>query len=395
MKGGRCRPPFLCGHTIRQITPAGVVTTFAGLAGTPGSVDGTSTAARFNAPSCVAMDSGGNVFVADTGNHAIRKITSEGVVTTLAGLAGTPGATDGTGSVARFSGPISLAVDAWSNVYVADTGNHTIRRITPSGVVTTVAGSVGTSGFVDGAGTAALFHSPQGVAVDAANNTYVYVDGSNVSHYAYAANIYVADTVNNTIRKITATPAFDASGNMTSTAYATSTLAGSAGISGFNDGTGTSARFNGPSSLAVDVSGNVKLADTGNLTIRQITSEGVVTTLAGLTGNAGSTDGFSDAARFNVPSGLVVNDSAEVKGAAEFALPVPPSSNLVLTLVLKGNTLTSIQNGATLLAANTDYVVSGSVLTLNWSYLNTLPSGATTLQINFDHGAFQQLKLNK
>ncbi|MGA2867342.1 MAG: hypothetical protein ABSF95_22940 [Verrucomicrobiota bacterium] len=118
-------------NTIRKVTPAGVVTTLAGLPGSSGSADGTGGAARFDAPEGVAADSAGNVYVADTWNHTIRKLTPGGVVTTLAGLAGTQGTADGMGSAARFYWPEGVAVDSAGNVYVADTDNFTIRKVTP------------------------------------------------------------------------------------------------------------------------------------------------------------------------------------------------------------------------------------------------------------------------
>src|SRR5205823_3909645 len=124
-------------HTIRKVTPTGVVTTLAGTAGENGSVDGTGSAARFYDQVSVSVDSSGNVYVADTANHTIRKVTPTGVVTTLAGTAGETGSVDGTGSAARFYGQLGVSVDSSGNVYVADIGNHTIRKVTPTGVVTT------------------------------------------------------------------------------------------------------------------------------------------------------------------------------------------------------------------------------------------------------------------
>jgi len=142
--------------------------------------DGTGAAARFNYPVGVATDVNGNVYVADSNNHTIRKITPAGVVTTLAGTGGVTGSVDGTGATARFNGsadgtgsaarfsnPFGVATDASGNVYVADTLNHSIRKITPAGVVTTLAGTAGTSGSADGTGAAARFNSPFGVATDA------------------------------------------------------------------------------------------------------------------------------------------------------------------------------------------------------------------------------------
>ncbi len=156
--------------TIRMIAPGGVVTTLAGTAGTSGSTDGTGSAALFNGPQGLAVDSTtGNIYVADTGNDTIRQVTSAGVVTTLAGTAGTAGSTDGTGSAASFNKPAGIAVDSTTgNIYVADTGNDTIRMIAPGGVVTTLAGTAGTTGSTDGTGTAALFNGPVGVAEDSA-----------------------------------------------------------------------------------------------------------------------------------------------------------------------------------------------------------------------------------
>jgi hypothetical protein len=125
-------------HTIRQITPLGmnwVVRTLAGLAGVAGSADGTNSAARFNWPSGVALDSAGNLYVADQVNQMIRKVRPVGtnwVVTTLAGLAGNDGSTDGTGSVARFHDPVGVAVDSTGNLYVAEWGNSTVRKGFPA-----------------------------------------------------------------------------------------------------------------------------------------------------------------------------------------------------------------------------------------------------------------------
>ena len=190
-----------------------------------GYTDGTGTSAQFNYPSGVAVDGAGNVYVADCHNHRIRKITASGVVSTLAG-SGTSGYADGTGTSAQFDYPTGVAVDGAGNVYVADSDNHRIRKITASGVVSTLAGS--TYGYTDGTGTSAKFYYPRGVAVDG------------------AGNVYVADRVNHRIRKITASGVV-------------STLAGSA--QGYTDGTGTSAKFYYPFGVAVDGAGNVYVAD--------------------------------------------------------------------------------------------------------------------------------------
>ena len=271
-------------HTIRKVVAStGAVTTLAGLAGNSGDADGTGSAARFNNPSGVAADSAGNVYVADTMNNTLRMVTPQGVVSTLAGLAETPGSADGTGGTARFQGPQGLAIDTSNNLYVVDTNNHTIRKVvTSTGVVTTVAGLAGNSGSADGLSSQGRFNHPSGVAADG------------------TGNLYVADTENHTIRQILPSGMVN-------------TVAGSAGNSGGADGTGSAARFDSPSDLAVDSSGNVYVADTDNFTIREVVpSTGAVTTLAGLAGTSGSTDGLGSAVRFYHPAGLAMDSSSNL-----------------------------------------------------------------------------------
>ena len=290
-------------NTIRTVKPVGtswLVTTVAGLAGSPGSADGTNSAARFNFTSggewgCgPAVDSAGNVYVPDTGNHTIRKVTPVGtnwVVTTLAGKAGISGSADGTNSAARFYCPLGLAVDTNGSIYVADVLNETIRKVTPVGtnwVVTTLAGKAGVSGSADGTNSAARFYLP----------SYPGLDG--------AGNVYVPDFGNNTIRKVTPV----------GTNWVVTTLAGKAGVSGSADGTNSAARFNWPSQVAVDSAGTLYEADSDSSTIRKISPVGtnwVVTTVAGLAGVAGIADGTGSAARFNFGAGeggAVAVDSA-------------------------------------------------------------------------------------
>jgi sugar lactone lactonase YvrE len=256
-------------HRIRKITSGGLVSTLAG-SGVAGFADGQGTAAQFYLGAGVTIDASGNVYVADQGNSRIRKITPAGLVTTLAGSA-TYGFAEGQGSDARFADPTGVAVDAAGNVYVADKTNFRIRKITPGGLVSTLAG--GTVGFVDGQGTAARFYYPYGVGVDA------------------TGNVYVADADNHSIRKITP-------GGLVTT------LAGS-GAAGFADGQGSVAQFNFPSGVAVDNSGNVYVADNFNHRIRKITPGGLVTTLAG--GAAGFADGQASVAQFNRPYGITLD----------------------------------------------------------------------------------------
>ena len=268
-------------HVIRKITSGGVVSTLAGSAGASGSADGTGAEARFNGPSGVATDNVGNVYVADTYNHTVRVVSASGVVTTLAGSAGSGGSTDGQGNVARFSFPAGIAVDSSANIYVADTNNHTIRRVTLAGQVTTFAGAAGSSGTTNGSGNAARFSYPYGLAI-----------GS-------GGVIYVADAFNHAIRRVSPTTEV-------------TTIAGTAGSAGSTDANSTSARFNQPNGVAVDSSGNVYVADTFNHTIRKIATNGDVTTLAGTAGLSGSTDGAGAAARFNQPFGLTVDSSGNL-----------------------------------------------------------------------------------
>jgi sugar lactone lactonase YvrE len=230
----------------------GAVTTFAGNA-TGGYADGTGAGAEFSSPSGIALDAQGNIYVSDSFNNRIRKITPAGVVTTVAGT-GVPGYNDGPAATAQFYGPQGLAVDASGNIFVADYGNNVIRKITAAGVVSTVAGNT-TAGYVDGAAiTVAEFNSPAGVAVDK------------------QGNLYVADYNNNMVRKITAAGVVSTIAGTLTAGYENNTV---------NATTGAYASFDGPSNLVLDASGNIFVADLGNSAIREITPAAVVTTIAG------------------------------------------------------------------------------------------------------------------
>jgi sugar lactone lactonase YvrE len=280
--------------TIRRITPAGVVSTFAGTAGASGSADGIGAAARFNIPTGIATDLARNVYVVESPDNTIRKITPAGVVTTLAGTAGVQGSADGTATSAQFNGPTGIATDSAGNLYVADYGNGAIRQVTPGGVVTTLAGAddLPLYGSADGVGAAARFNNPRGIAQDS------------------AGNIYVADSSNFTIRKITS------SGSV-------STLAGNVGVRGTADGIGSGAQFCFPNGIATDSAGNLYVAD-GNFSapnsnvgcasnsIRKITPAGVVSTFAGMAGTFGSADGTGADARFAGPSGIAIDTAGDL-----------------------------------------------------------------------------------
>lgn len=254
---------FVCdrdNHRIVKITPAGVSSVFAG--STMGFTNATGTAAQFNQPYAITMDASGNFYVGDRINHAIRKITAAGVVTTLAGN-GSAGNTNGTGGAASFNEPLGVTVDAAGNVYVADYINGALRKVTPAGVVTTLTAIPN------------LF----GVAADA------------------AGNIYCAEYGTHQVSKYSSTGVY-------------SVIAGMGGSGGTTDGIGTAARFNFPAGITVDAAGNLYVTETINNRIRKITSGGVVTTIAGNT--SGYADGIGNAALFDTPiavSGDLPNNS--------------------------------------------------------------------------------------
>lgn len=253
---------------LSQIGFAQMVSTFAG-SGSIGSVNATGLAASFYYPTGVCADASGNIVVADQYNHKIRKISPSGVVTTFAG-SGAPGATDATSLAASFNRPYSLCMDAAGNIYVGELFNYKIRKITPAGIVTTFAGS-GTSGATDATGIAASFNYPNGLCLDA------------------SGNMFVADYFNNTVRKITPL------GVVT-------TFAGS-GTAGAIDALGLAASFNGPSGICIDASGNLYVSDFVNNKIRKITPAGMVSIFAG-SGAVGSLDATGIGASFNGPGGI-------------------------------------------------------------------------------------------
>jgi hypothetical protein len=297
----------------------GEVSTLAG-SGTAGFADGNAVTSQYNFPRGVAVDLQGNVYVADSSNNRIRKMTSAGIVTTLAG-SGVAGFADGVGAVAQFKNPRGIAVDSLGNVYVGDYENNRIRKVTPEGVVTTLAGS-GTRGYVDGIGVVAQFSRPYGVALDSSGNLYVaendnrgirkvtpegtvttlagtvgqFLNPNGVA-VDFSGNVYVADWGSHRICKVTQ-------------AGVVTTLAGS-GTIGFANGTGTAAQFNQPTAIAVDAVGNVYVADQINNCIRKVTPEGLVTTMAG-SGIKGFADGTVTEAKFDTPRGVAVDSSGNL-----------------------------------------------------------------------------------
>ncbi|MGZ8460761.1 MAG: NHL repeat-containing protein [Candidatus Deferrimicrobiaceae bacterium] len=303
-------------HVLRQVEPSGFVTTLAGLPQVPGFSDGAGSAARFNGPKGIAVQEGVTslFYVADTGNHVIRQVTVGGAVVTAAGNPPRAGLINSTGESARFDAPAGVAVigndlfvsdtgndtvrkvtasglvtsltgnvfnsprgiaAVGTDLYVADSGNHAIRKVTSAGVVTTFAGSdSGVEGFANGTGTAARFRSPKGIATD-------------------GSFLYVADTENHAVRKI----------GIGSAAVTTVAGDGTPGLP-----TDTPSRFQSPEGIAF-LGGDVYVADTGNHAVQKVTPAGVVTNFAGSSsGESGSVDGTGTAARFHTPRGIAAVD---------------------------------------------------------------------------------------
>lgn len=315
-------------HTIRKITPAGVVTTIVGKAGESGSADGEGVNARFNGPEGIAIDNLGNLYVADSRNHVIRKINTAFQVSTLAGSPGVAASADGTGSDAKFYYPSGVAVHpTTNNLYVVDRNNCTIRMVTAAGVVSTITGAVSSCVTTDGALANARFYYPRGIAVGSNGDIYVSdqevirkisagtvstiagLDGQRSMQngigsaarfnnlYMFAIdvqdNLYAVDEDNHNVRKINTT-----TGEV-------STLAGNLD-SGWNDGEGANAQFRSPTGIAVDGNGNVYVADAENHLLRKISSNNV-STLAGSVGISGHVNATGSAAQFNKPIGLATD----------------------------------------------------------------------------------------
>jgi sugar lactone lactonase YvrE len=294
-------------HVIRKAATNGIVSTFAGQAGTPGSMDGNGFQAQFDTPSGIAIAPNGDFYVSDTGNHTIRKITPAGVVITMAGMPAHSGYTNGPGSAARFNSPLGITVGANDTIYVADSGNQLIRKITSGGGVTTLAGSPENWGTDDGVGSAARFNGPVGVAVDD------------------QGNLFVSDSWNHAIRKITP------DGTV-------STWAGMPGVDGGVDGGSHTAKFCRPAELVMGRKNNLFVADSGNHVIREVAKDGSVSTVTGRSGVAGAAVGINGAARFFNPYGLAL--------APDGSLVVADAYNELLRVVLVPFNLTLLKTHA-------------------------------------------------
>lgn len=265
---------------VWKLSPTGVPKLFAGQVGVVGSADGPAASASFRFPTGIAVDAAGNVFVADYGNSTIRKISPNGTVSTIAGTVGRYGAQDGPGASATFSLPDGVAVDVSGNIYIADGESSSVRKIDPSGVVSTIA-NVGFSAY----------YSVEGIAVDASGNIF------------FSVGAYQGVSVGfGPIEPAGANVIYKRSTNGIVTLYA-----GIPFYVGSIDGPALQATFNNPSSLAVDAAGNLFVADAGNGTIRMVSPAGIVSTVAGSTGQLASVDGSAGNARFASPVGLAID----------------------------------------------------------------------------------------
>ena len=269
-------PALLWLVLAQPVSAQDIVTTLAGQPLVSGISNGFRANALFSDPAGIAVDNNGVVYLADSQNHAIRKIDSNGNVSTLAGRLGVRGSQNGTGIQAQFDTPCGIAIDQHENLFVSDTGNHTIRKIAPGGNVTTIAGIAGESGFANGTASTALFSSPLGIKA-ATNGT-----------------IFISDCGNHVIRAISR------NGSVT-------TLAGNPGIWGSDDGIGASAHFNGPIGLVLDHESNLFVSDSNNHTIRKISLAGAVTTWAGMAGIDGCRNGDARTATFCYPAELAID----------------------------------------------------------------------------------------
>jgi streptogramin lyase len=291
-------------HAIRRLSRDGQVTTWAGALTVPGSVDGDRLQARFRYPFGIVADSQCNLTIAERGNHTIRRITAAGNVTTIAGLAGSPGSASGIGAAARFRAPQDLALDSTGAVWITDTGNHTVRRMTSDGRVTTVAGTAGAFGF-----SSTLLYQPEGITVDAAGNAYVCEIRNN------AIRKVTPQGVMTTLHRSTTFFPSDAVIGPDGALYVASDIlqvvqrigtdgiptivAGKESSTAWRDGRGAAARFDAPFGIALDVDGTFLIAEDRSTLIRRVTTDGEVTTIAGTVPDVRYAEGTAAGSRFD------------------------------------------------------------------------------------------------
>jgi sugar lactone lactonase YvrE len=332
--------------TIRKISSAGVVSTIAGKAGQPGSVDGPVQDATFDGPIAVAADTNGNLYVVDYRGCTIRKI-SGGVVTTLAGKAEEFGEVDGAGSAARFLRPSAIVCLPSGDLLVGD--SFAIRKVTAAGVVTTIAGNGVDTGHDDGVGAAARFGGVIGLSYDAVSNAVFVCDPPALRKMTLSGTVTtvlsVPASLNPFISGVVADSGgtfFLADGAQAVYKYTASggvgVFAGAVAEHGHVDGTGNAARFYGPTGIALDSTGNLFVSEPS--TIRKITPAGQVTTFVGDPANAGSQDGVGSSAQFTLPTGLAFDKAGNlyvVDGVADQMIRRVTPTGTVTTLVTGGD----------------------------------------------------------
>jgi sugar lactone lactonase YvrE len=347
-------------HRIRKVTTTGIISTVAGETEGYSGDGGLATAAQLRLPYDVVFDSAGNRYIADS--NRIRKVTTAGIISTVAGVSINGfGGDGGLATAAKLGEPMGIAVDSTGNLYIADLHNHRIRMVTPTGIISTIAGN-GNWGYTGDGGlaTAAQLNNPSGMAVDS------------------AGNLYIADSYNNRIRKVT-------------TAGIISTVAGN-GTEGYGDDAGlaTSARLHAPSGMAIDFSGNLYIADGGNNRIRKVTTAGIISTVAG-NGNWGySGDGsLATAAQFGSLDGVAVDSvgnlyiadsyNSRIRKIADALLPT------VTTATISSITQTAASGGGNVVSDGGASVTARGIC---WSTLaNPITAGLCTKN-GFGMGAF-------
>lgn len=382
-----CALYFNCSESYAQATYATPynVTTIAG--GNGGSSDGTGTAAQFSSYLGGIVSQSGNIYVSDSYNNTIRQINSSGTVSTLAGSAVSSGNTNGTGSAARFNTPSGMTIDSSGSLYVCDFVNSCIRKITADGIVTTFAGKLSVAGKADGAGSLALFNSPAKITQDTSGNFYV-ADSSGyirkitplgivttLTNYGANFNSNTSIAIDVSLNIYFSVPDSYVIKKVSPTGIVT-TVAGILGTKGSKDGIGTSATFGQPTGIAIDSNGNLFILDTANSTIRKLSTSGVVSTIAGSAGNSGAVDGTGSTASFRQLISITCNsdilyftDSTSIRKAVNpDAITLPP-----VISSQPSNQLVNLGGAASFTVSGT-----GSALTYQW-YFNGAPiSGATS-----------------
>ena len=363
-------------HRIRKVSSTGTITTVAGTGAAGYSEDGgAATEAQLNSPAGLAVDGSGNLYIADLDNHRIRKVDSAGIISTIVGD-GLQGDSAAAAAQLRLRDPYGVTLDGLNNLYIADMSNHRIIKVSSTGTISTVAGD-GTEGFSGdgGAATAAQLNAPTGVTLDNAGSLYIADWGNNRIRRVDSAgvistvagdgtqgfsgdgasaaaarlnapigvtsdgsgNLYIADTNNHRIRKITIAPGF-ALGILTTGTISTVAGSGTASYGG-DGGAATAAQLNAPSAVASDAAGNLYIADTDNHRIRMVNSAGNISTVAG-SGTAGfsGNGGAATAAQLNAPSGLALDRSGNlyIADAGNHRIRMVNSAGVISTVAGSG-----------------------------------------------------------